>query len=93
MFGSVGLPELLLIFIIALLLFGPKKLPEIGKTLGRSIAEFKKASNDLKRTLEEEVESVSREGEKSPPTISGKPPDPTVEKPEDPYTPHEPPAG
>ena len=55
MFGSVGLPELLLIFVIALLLFGPRKLPEIGKTLGKAMNEFKRASNDLQRSLEEEV--------------------------------------
>lgn len=55
MFGSVGLPELLLIFVIALLLFGPRKLPEIGKTLGKALNEFKRASNDLQRSLEEEI--------------------------------------
>ncbi|MBZ5589824.1 MAG: TatA/E family twin arginine-targeting protein translocase [Acidobacteriia bacterium] len=55
MFGSVGLPELLLIFVVALLLFGPRKLPEIGKTLGKALNEFKRASNDLQRSLEEEV--------------------------------------
>jgi len=55
MFGSIGLPELMLIFIIALLLFGPRKLPEIGKTLGKAMNEFKRASNDLQRSLEEEV--------------------------------------
>ncbi len=55
MFGSIGLPELLLIFVIALLLFGPRKLPEIGKTLGKAMNEFKRASNDLQRSLEEEV--------------------------------------
>lgn len=55
MFGSVGLPELLLIFVIALLLFGPRKLPEIGKTLGKAMNEFKRASNDLQRSLEDEI--------------------------------------
>jgi len=55
MFGSIGLPELLLIFIIALLLFGPRKLPEIGKSLGKAMGEFRRASNDLQRSLEEEV--------------------------------------
>jgi len=55
MFGSIGLPELLLIFVIALLLFGPRKLPEIGKTLGKAMNEFKRASNDLQRSLEEEI--------------------------------------
>jgi sec-independent protein translocase protein TatA len=55
MFGSIGLPELLLIFIIALLLFGPRKLPDIGKSLGKAMGEFRRASNDLQRSLEEEV--------------------------------------
>jgi|GEM_PF-585665 len=93
MFGSIGFPELLLIFIVALLLFGPKKLPEIGRTLGRSMAEFKKATNDLKRTFEEEVEAVNREVEKPAAAAPDKPADPSAEKPQDPYTPHEPPAG
>jgi sec-independent protein translocase protein TatA len=55
MFGTIGMPELIIIFVIALIIFGPKKLPELGKSLGRSIAEFKRASNDLRNTLEEEV--------------------------------------
>ncbi len=55
MFGSIGFPELVMIFIIALLLFGPKQLPHLGRTLGRALAEFKRASNDLQRTLDEEV--------------------------------------
>jgi sec-independent protein translocase protein TatA len=55
MFGSIGMPELIIIFVIALIIFGPKKLPELGKSLGKSIAEFKRASNDLRNTLEEEV--------------------------------------
>ncbi len=56
MFGSIGAPELLIIFIIALLIFGPRKLPKLGKSLGKSLAEFKRASSDLKNTLEEEIE-------------------------------------
>lgn len=55
MFGSLGIPELVMIFIVALLLFGPRKLPEIGRTVGKALGEFRRASNDLKRTLEEEV--------------------------------------
>jgi len=57
MFGSVGPTELLLIFIIALLVFGPKKLPEIGKTVGKAIREFKKASDDIKGRIEEEIQA------------------------------------
>ena len=55
MFGSLGLPELLLIFAVALIVFGPRKLPEIGRTLGKALGEFKKATDDLKNTIEREV--------------------------------------
>ena len=55
MFGSLGLPELMLIFVVALIVFGPKKLPEIGRTLGKALGEFKKATDDLKNTIEREV--------------------------------------
>jgi TatA/E family protein of Tat protein translocase len=61
MFGSVGMPELILIFVVALLVFGPKKLPEIGKSLGKGLAEFKRASEDLKKTIEDEIEAGKRE--------------------------------
>ncbi len=53
--GPIGMPELVIIFVIALIIFGPRKLPELGKSLGRSINEFKRASNELKSTLEEEI--------------------------------------
>ncbi len=55
MFGSLGMPELLVIFVIALVVFGPRKLPELGRSLGRGIAEFKKATNELQNTLEQEI--------------------------------------
>ena len=55
MLGSVGVPELIIIFTIALIIFGPRKLPELGKSLGKSLAEFKRASNELKNTLDEEI--------------------------------------
>jgi sec-independent protein translocase protein TatA len=53
--GSLGMQEIIIIFIIALIVFGPRKLPELGKTIGKGLAEFKKASNDLKQTWEDEV--------------------------------------
>jgi TatA/E family protein of Tat protein translocase len=55
MLGSIGMPELIIIFVIALIIFGPRKLPELGRSLGKSLAEFKRASNELKSTLEEEI--------------------------------------
>ncbi len=55
MLGSIGMGELLIIFVIALIVFGPRKLPELGRTLGKSLGEFKRASNDLRNTLEEEI--------------------------------------
>jgi len=57
MFGSLGGPELILIFIVGLVVFGPRKLPEIGKSLGKMIGEFKRASADFQRTVEDEVET------------------------------------
>ncbi len=53
--GPIGMPEMVVIAVIALIIFGPRKLPELGKSLGKSIAEFKRASNELKNTLEEEI--------------------------------------
>lgn len=55
MLGSIGMSELIVIFVIALVVFGPRRLPEIGRQLGRTINEFKRASRDLQQTLEDEV--------------------------------------
>jgi sec-independent protein translocase protein TatA len=52
---NLGMQEIIVIFVLALIIFGPRKLPELGKSLGKGLAEFKKASNELKQTWEEEV--------------------------------------
>jgi len=72
MFGSVGTPELLIIFVIALIVFGPRKLPELGKSLGKSLAEFKRASNELKNTLDEEIRQEERKQQEKqePPRVA-----------------------
>jgi sec-independent protein translocase protein TatA len=69
LFGPLGLPEVLIILVLALLLFGPKRLPEIGRTIGRGLGEFRRASNDLRRTLEAEI------------SLEEQPPRPTPVKP------------
>ena len=56
--GSIGVPELIIIFVVALIVFGPRKLPELGKSLGKGLAGFRRASNELKATLEEEVRAI-----------------------------------
>src|SRR5882672_3114781 len=66
--GSLGWPEILIILVIALIIFGPRKLPELGKTLGQSLAQFRRASEDFKRTWEEEVEIEKRKLDAPPPS-------------------------
>ena len=73
MFGSIGMPELIIILVIALIIFGPRKLPELGRSLGRSINEFKKASNELRSTLEDEIR-VEEQHERTTATASATPP-------------------
>jgi TatA/E family protein of Tat protein translocase len=60
MFGPLGFQEVLLILVLALLIFGPKKLPEIGRTIGKGMAEFRRATSDLKRSIETEVDLEER---------------------------------
>jgi TatA/E family protein of Tat protein translocase len=72
MFGSIGMPELIIILTIALIIFGPRKLPELGRSLGRSLGEFKRASNELKHTLDEEIrieEQKSTERQQPPASV------------------------
>jgi sec-independent protein translocase protein TatA len=88
MFGSIGMPELIIIFIIALIVFGPRKLPELGRSLGRGIAEFKKASNEFQRTLEEEIRIEEQRSTAAPkPTAqSDSLTSPTVARPQEPVS-------
>ncbi len=55
MFGPLGMPEIIMIFIVGLLLFGPRKMPQLGRSIGRALGEFRRASNEFKRTVEDEV--------------------------------------
>jgi sec-independent protein translocase protein TatA len=59
--GSLGVQEMVVIFLVALVLFGPKKLPELGRTIGKALTEFRRASNDLKATFEREMQTLERE--------------------------------
>ena len=73
MFGSIGMPELIIILVIALIIFGPRKLPELGRSLGKSINEFKKASNELRSTLEDEIR-VEEQKDRMSATAAAAPP-------------------
>jgi TatA/E family protein of Tat protein translocase len=64
--GPLGIPELMIILVVALIVFGPRKLPELGRSLGRSINEFKRASNELKSTLDEEIRVEERKAAEPP---------------------------
>ena len=79
--GNLGMPELMMIVVLALLLFGPKKLPEIGKQVGKALGEFKRASNDLKRTIEDEMEKASSAIKIDDPPKADTPPAPGAEAP------------
>ena len=62
--GNIGFPELIVIFVVALLVFGPRRLPELGRSLGRGLAEFRRASSDLKNSIEREIEAAEIESAK-----------------------------
>jgi len=72
MFGSIGMPELLIILTLALIIFGPRKLPELGRSLGKSLGEFKRASNELRNTLDEEIR-IEEERSARPPRPAPEP--------------------
>ena len=59
--GYVGFPEMVIIFIVALLIFGPKKLPALGRSLGKGISEFRRASTELRSSLEREMHNIEQE--------------------------------
>ncbi|MGH8247389.1 MAG: TatA/E family twin arginine-targeting protein translocase [Gammaproteobacteria bacterium] len=59
--GSIGLPEMIFIFVLALLIFGPKKLPELGRSLGKGLFEFRRASSELRSSLEREMQHIEQE--------------------------------
>ena len=61
--GTLGVPEMMVIFVLALLLFGPKKLPELGRTIGKAMTEFRRASNELKQTFDREMRNLEQETE------------------------------
>jgi sec-independent protein translocase protein TatA len=61
--GPLGWQETMVIFVLALLIFGPKKLPELGKTIGKAITEFRRASSELKGTWDREMAAMERETE------------------------------
>jgi sec-independent protein translocase protein TatA len=56
--GPIGIQEMVLILIIALVIFGPKRLPELGRSIGKTLAEFRRASNEIKQNIEKELEET-----------------------------------
>ena len=79
--GPLGFPELAIIFVVALIVFGPRRLPELGRSLGKGISEFKRASNDLRNTLDDEIRNEDRRAS-APPASIASPLPPTSTDPE-----------
>lgn len=98
MFTSVSAPELLMIAILGLLLFGPRKLPQIGRTVGKAVAEFRRATTDFKMNLEREVDAVEKPEKPKATEVDGAvareasvstPPEPPSKEPHEPAKPEE----
>ena len=70
---NLGMPEVLMILVVALIIFGPRKLPELGKSLGHGLAQFRKASDDFKRQGEEEGEIEKRRLDAPPAAEAARP--------------------
>jgi sec-independent protein translocase protein TatB len=70
---NLGMPEMIFIFLLALVIFGPKKMPELGRQLGKALAEFKKASNDFKNQLEVEMMNIELEERAKKPDVERAP--------------------
>jgi sec-independent protein translocase protein TatA len=70
MFGPIGGQEMIVIFLLALVLFGPRKLPELGRTIGKALTEFRRASSDLKSSFEREMQNLDRENDSLKATTS-----------------------
>ena len=85
---NIGAPELIIVLVIALLIFGPKRLPEIGRTVGKGLAEFRKASTELKRTINTEL--ALDEAPAPPPVRTWEPPALTAARSPQPVTAPEP---
>lgn len=76
--GPLGFPELLLIFAIALIVFGPRKLPEIGRTIGRAFGEFRRATHELKSSLEDDINAEQGRSTKPKPDSRSVPSEPSA---------------
>jgi TatA/E family protein of Tat protein translocase len=68
--GPIGVPELIILLVVALIVFGPRKLPELGRSLGKSLGEFKRASNELRNTLDDEIRAEEQRTPAPPPAVS-----------------------